>query len=105
MVRNFICLSIYLLVECFVPTKVIRVHNKDKPWFNDDCMTVFYHKQEVHHQWTPDCSPVNWDEFVHYQRIANVVYTKARYQFSVRSLTKFNVSLEHATVACSRPSQ
>ena len=26
-----------LLAERFVPTKVIRVHNKDKPWFNDDC--------------------------------------------------------------------
>ena len=26
-----------LLVERFVPTKVIRVHNKDKPSFNDDC--------------------------------------------------------------------
>ena len=26
-----------LLVERFVPTKVIRVLNKDKPWFNDDC--------------------------------------------------------------------
>ena len=25
-----------LEVECFVLTKVIRVHNKDKPWFNDD---------------------------------------------------------------------
>ena len=26
-----------LLVERFVPTKVICVRNKDKPWFNDDC--------------------------------------------------------------------
>ena len=25
------------LVECFVPTKVIRVRNNDKPWFDDDC--------------------------------------------------------------------
>ena len=25
-----------LLVERFVPTKVIRVRNKDKPWSNDD---------------------------------------------------------------------
>ena len=24
-----------LLVERRVPTKVIRVHNKDKPWFDD----------------------------------------------------------------------
>ena len=30
-----------LLVERFVPTKVIRVRNKDKPWFNDDCRLAF----------------------------------------------------------------
>ena len=27
-----------LLVERFVPTMVIRVRNKDKPWFYDDCI-------------------------------------------------------------------
>ena len=26
-----------LLVGCYVPTKVILVHNKDKPWFDDQC--------------------------------------------------------------------
>ena len=32
-------LNVYLslLVKRFVPTKVIRVRNKDKPWCNDDC--------------------------------------------------------------------
>ena len=34
-----------LLVERFVPTKVIRVRNKDKPWFNDDCRLAFDIKQ------------------------------------------------------------
>ena len=35
-----------LLVERFVPTKVVRVRNKDKPWFNDDCMLAFNIKQD-----------------------------------------------------------
>ena len=30
-----------LLVERFVRTKVIRVLDKDKPWFNDDCRLAF----------------------------------------------------------------
>ena len=34
-----------LLVERFVLTKMIRVHNKDKPRFNDDCMRAFDIKQ------------------------------------------------------------
>ena len=36
-----------LLVERFVPTKVIRVRNKDKPWFNGDCRRAFDLKQEA----------------------------------------------------------
>ena len=34
-----------LLVERFVATKVIRVHNKDKPWLNHDCRLAFDIKQ------------------------------------------------------------
>ena len=30
-----------LIVERFVPTKVIRVRNKYKPWFNGDCRRAF----------------------------------------------------------------
>ena len=38
-------MHLYLLAESFVPTKVIRVRNKDKPWFNDDCRLAFDIKQ------------------------------------------------------------
>ena len=34
-----------LLVERFVPTKVFRMRNKNKPWFNDDCRLAFDIKQ------------------------------------------------------------
>ena len=73
-----------LLVERFVPTKVIRVRNKEKPWFNDDCRHAFDLKQEAYRQWSRDHSRVNWDEFVHCQRRANVIYAKAGHQFNVR---------------------
>ena len=32
------------LVGRYVPTKVIRVRNKDKPWFGDQCRHAFDHK-------------------------------------------------------------
>ena len=54
-----------LLVERFVSTKVIRVRNKDKPWFNDDCRLAFDIKQGAHLRWTHDRSRDNCDEFVH----------------------------------------
>ena len=51
-----------LLVGRYVPTKVIRVRNKDKPW----CRHAFGLKQEAHLRWTHDSSRVNWEEFVRY---------------------------------------
>ena len=63
-----------LVVDRFVPTKVICVRNKDKPCFNDDCRFAFGIKQGVHLRWTRDRSRVNWGGFVHYQRRANAVY-------------------------------
>ena len=53
-----------LLVGRFVPTKIIRVRNKDKPWFDDQCRHVFFLKQEAHLRWNRDRSRVNWKEFV-----------------------------------------
>ena len=82
-----------LLVGCYVPTKIIRVH---KPWFNDLCRRAFDLKQEAHLRWTLDCSRVNWEEFVRCQVRANEVYLEAKYQFSVRNIDVFtNVQSPH----------
>ena len=43
-----------LLVGHYVPTKVIHVSNKDKPWFDDQCRHAFDLKQEAHLRWTHD---------------------------------------------------
>ena len=54
----------FLVGRC-APTKVICVHNKDKPWFDDQCRHAFGLKQEAHLRWTRDRSQINWEEFVH----------------------------------------
>ena len=36
-----------LLVGCFIPNKVIRVRNNDKPWFDDQCRSAFGLKQDT----------------------------------------------------------
>ena len=74
-----------LLVGRYVPTKLIRVSNKDKPWFDDKCRHAFGLKQEAHLQWTRDRSRVNWEEFIHYQVRANETYSEAKRQFSDRN--------------------
>ena len=62
---------LFLLVGRYVPTKVIRVRNKDKPWFHDQCRHAFGLKQEAHLRWIRDRTHVNWEEFVYCQARAN----------------------------------
>ena len=64
-----------LLVGRYVPTKVIRVHNKDKLWFDDQCRHALVLKQDLHLRWTRDHSRVNWEEFIHRQVRANETYS------------------------------
>ena len=74
-----------LLVGRFVSTKIIRVRNKDKLWFDDQCRQAFSLKQEAHLRWTRDRSRVNWDEFVHCEVKAHETYSEAKRQFSDRN--------------------
>ena len=85
-----------LLVGRYVPTKIIRVRNKDKPWFDDLCGRAFDLKQEAHLRWTRDRSRVNWEEFVCRQVRANEVYSEAKHQFGVRNIdVPLNVQSPH----------
>ena len=76
---------LFLLVERYVPTKVIRVCNKDKPWFDDKYRHASGLKQEAHLRKTRDRSRVNWEEVFRYQVRANETYSEAKRQFSGRN--------------------
>ena len=67
-----------LLVGRFVPTKVIRVRNKDKHWFGDQCRHAFGLKLKAHLRWTRDRSWVNWEEFVRCQVKVNETTRRPR---------------------------
>ena len=62
---------LFLMVGRYVPTKVIRVHNKDQLWFDDQCRHAFGLKQEAILRWARDRSRFNYEEFVHCQARAN----------------------------------
>ena len=74
---------LFPLVGRDVATKVIRVHNKDKPWFDDQCRHASGLKQEAHLPWTRARSRVNREEFVRYQVRANETYSEAKRQFGM----------------------
>ena len=67
-----------LLVGRYVPTKVIRVRDKDNPWFDDQCRQAFGLKQEAHLRWIRDRSRVNWEELTQ----SYEAYSEAKRQFS-----------------------
>ena len=73
-----------MLVGRYVPTKVIRMRNKGKPWLDDQCRHAFGLKQEAHLRWTRDRSRVNREKFVRCQVRANETYSEAKRQFSDR---------------------
>ena len=54
------------LVGRYVPTKVICVRNKDKPWFEDQCRHAFGLKQDTHLRWTRYRSRVNYYYYYYY---------------------------------------
>ena len=74
-----------LLVGRFVPTKAIRVPNKDKSWFDFQCRHAFGLKQEAHLRWTSDYSRVNWEGLIRCQVRTNESYSEAKRQFSARN--------------------
>ena len=85
-----------LLVGRYVPTKVIHLRNKDKPWFDDQCMHAFGLKQQAHLRWTRDRFRVNWEEFGPSQVRANETYSEAKRQFSDRNrVVLMNVQSPH----------
>ena len=85
-----------LMVERYTRTKVIRVRNKDKPWFDDQCRHAFGLKKEAHLWWTHDRSQVNWEEFICCQVRANETYSEAKHQFNVRNIgVLMNVQSPH----------
>ena len=85
-----------LLVGRYVPTKIIRVRNKDRPWFDYQCRHAFDLKQEAHLRWTRDRSRVDREKFVHCQVRANETYSDAKHQFSVRNIdVLMNVQSSH----------
>ena len=75
-----------MLVGRYGPTKVIRVRNKDKPWFDYQCRHAFGLERKAHLRWTRDRSRVNWEQFARYQVRANGMYLGAKRQFSDKKL-------------------
>ena len=79
-----------LLVGRYGPTKVIRVRNKDKPWFDNQCRNASALKQEVYLRWTRDRFRVNNEEFF----LCQVELMKLTQRSSVSFVTETDVLMD-----------
>ena len=86
-----------------VPTKVIRVRNKDQPCSDNQCKRPFGLKQKAHLRWTRDLSRVYWEEFVCCQVESNETYLEAKRQFSDRNRQSFCLFPNLSGRACPPP--
>ena len=73
-----------LLAVRYVAIKVIRVLNKDKPWFDDQCRRAFGLKHGAHIRLACDRSRINWEEYVRCQMRAET-YLEEKRQISDRN--------------------
>ena len=73
-----------MLVGRYVPTMVILVHHKDKPWFVDQCRRAFVVQPEPHFG-GPMIALLNREEFTRCPMRANKTYSEAKCQFCERN--------------------
>ena len=59
--------NLSLLVELYVPNKVISVYKGDNHWFDDHCRRAFEFKRWAHLRWTNDRYRVNLEAFLRSQ--------------------------------------
>ena len=47
-----------------IPSRVVTFRNKDKAWFNNDCMHAYLEKQEAYNLWKRNRSDLTWNSYV-----------------------------------------
>ena len=70
------------ILSRFVPSKVIKVRSRDRPWFTEACRAAHNRKQAAFHRWARNHSPVNWEEYRQARNHATVVFNQAELNFN-----------------------
>ena len=73
--------SLLNIINCRIPTKVIKSRLKDKVWFNDDCRRAFHEKQTAYKLWSRNRSQFCWDNFVRIRSETQLVYASAELNY------------------------
>ena len=71
------------------------MHNKDQPWFDDQCRRSFGLQQEAHLRRTRDRSRVKWEEFVLCRVRAKETHVEGKRQFCVINWDVMNAQYLH----------
>ena len=73
------------VVRSYVPSRIITVRSRDKPWFDDSCRRVYQLKQEAYRRWRRSQMCIDYQTFVDSRRYANEVYAIAQREHRARA--------------------
>ena len=73
------------IVRSHVPSRVITVRSRDKPWFDDSCRRAYQLKQEAYKRWRRSQLHQDYQTFVNLRRHAMVIYDVAERDHRARA--------------------
>ena len=78
------------IISRHVPTKLIKLRSRDRPWFNEECRVAFNRKQASFHRWTRQRSPDNWEVYRRARNAATLIFNRAESTFNLHLRGKLN---------------
>ena len=73
------------VIARYVPSRMIRIRSRDKPWFDEACRRAFDAKQVAYRAWCRARSPQCWIAYVRLRDAAEVVFSRSRREHDLRT--------------------
>ena len=72
------------VITKFIPSRVIKVRSRDKPWFDESCRRAFDAKQTAYRAWCRVRSPLLWNAYVVARDEAGAIFSRSEDDYKYR---------------------
>ena len=80
------------IISRFVPMKMIKFRNKDRPWFTAECRAAFHRKQTAFRRWTRRRTRELWDSYKLARNQATIIFNRAEESYNIQLKEKLSNS-------------
>ena len=74
--------AVSTIISRFVPSKVIKLRSRDRPWFNENCRAAYHRKQTAFHRWTRNRTAEHWEAYRVARNAATVIFNRAEVNYN-----------------------